>query len=45
MRLAVSCTPEEGRGLVDAFKSMSLREIMASAAGSSEPDPAADVIS
>lgn len=45
MRLAVSCTPEEGRGLVDAFKSMSLREIMAPAAGSSEPDPAADVIS
>jgi hypothetical protein len=30
--------------LVDAFKGMSLREIMAPAAQSSEPDPAADVM-
>lgn len=45
MRLAVSCSPEEGRGLVEAFKSMSLREIMAPGAGSSESDPAADEIS
>lgn len=28
MRLAVTCTPEEGRALVEAFKRMSLREIM-----------------
>lgn len=28
MRLAISCAPEEGRGLVDAFKRMSLREIL-----------------
>ncbi|MFJ7794157.1 TetR family transcriptional regulator [Pseudomonas sp. NPDC096950] len=44
MRLAISCTPEEGRGLVEAFKRMSLREIMAPVAESSEPDPAAEVI-
>ncbi|NUU37331.1 TetR family transcriptional regulator [Pseudomonas sp. C2B4] len=28
MRLAISCAPEEGRGLVEAFKRMSLREIL-----------------
>ena len=28
VRLAISCTPKEGRGLVDTFKRMSLREIM-----------------
>lgn len=28
MRLAVTCTPEEGRALVEAFKRMSLREVM-----------------
>jgi AcrR family transcriptional regulator len=28
MRLAISCAPEEGRRLVEAFKRMSLREIM-----------------
>jgi AcrR family transcriptional regulator len=28
MRLAISCTPQEGRGLVEAFKRLSLREIM-----------------
>ncbi|WP_095945049.1 TetR family transcriptional regulator [Pseudomonas sp. ACN8] len=28
MRLAVTCAPEEGRALVEAFKRMSLREIM-----------------
>lgn len=44
MRLAISCAPEEGRGLVEAFKRMSLREIMASATESSEPDPATEVI-
>ncbi|RON54460.1 TetR/AcrR family transcriptional regulator [Pseudomonas frederiksbergensis] len=44
MRLAISCAPEEGRGLVDGFKRMSLREIMAPAAESSEADPAAEVI-
>ncbi|MHC8351239.1 TetR/AcrR family transcriptional regulator [Pseudomonas sp. RT4P38] len=45
MRLAISCAPEEGRGLVEAFKRMSLREIMASAAGSSECDSAAEAVS
>ncbi|MGE8149892.1 TetR family transcriptional regulator [Pseudomonas vancouverensis] len=29
MRLAITCGPEEGRGLVEAFKRVSLREIMA----------------
>ena len=29
MRLAITCEPQEGRGLVEAFKRMSLREIMA----------------
>lgn len=33
MRLAISCAPEEGRSLVEAFKRMSLREIMGLAAG------------
>lgn len=33
MRLAISCEPEEGRGVVEAFKRMSLREIMGLAAG------------
>lgn len=33
MRLAISCAPEEGRGLVEAFKRMSLREITGLAAG------------
>jgi hypothetical protein len=28
MRLAVTCAPVEGRALVEAFKRMSLREIM-----------------
>ncbi len=28
MRLAVTCAPEEGRALVEAFKRMSLREVM-----------------
>ncbi|BCX68004.1 MULTISPECIES: TetR/AcrR family transcriptional regulator [Pseudomonas] len=28
MRLAISCAPGEGRGLVEAFKRMSLREIL-----------------
>ncbi|MHC8333739.1 TetR/AcrR family transcriptional regulator [Pseudomonas sp. LB3P25] len=45
MRLAISCAPEEGRGLVEAFKRMSLREIMAPAAGSSEFDSAAKAVS
>lgn len=45
MRLAISCAPEEGRGLVEAFKRMSLLEIMAPAAGSSEFDSAADAVS
>lgn len=46
MRLAITCEPEEGRRLVDAFKRMSLAEIMAPASdalgstGSSEVDPA-----
>ncbi|WPN49719.1 MULTISPECIES: TetR/AcrR family transcriptional regulator [unclassified Pseudomonas] len=31
MRLAITCEPKEGRGLVEAFKRMSLREIMAPA--------------
>ncbi|MNN19308.1 HTH-type transcriptional repressor Bm3R1 [compost metagenome] len=31
MRLAITCEPQEGRGLVEAFKRMSLREIMAPA--------------
>lgn len=43
MRLAISCSPEEGRGLVDAFKRLSLREIMQPAAGSSEPNAAAEI--
>lgn len=43
MRLAISCAPAEGRGLVEAFKRMSLREIMAPAAGSSAFDSAAKV--
>ncbi|MCP1496173.1 AcrR family transcriptional regulator [Pseudomonas migulae] len=33
MRLAISCAPEEGRGLVEAFKRMALREITGLAAG------------
>ncbi|MHC8366575.1 TetR/AcrR family transcriptional regulator [Pseudomonas sp. ZT5P21] len=33
MRLALSCAPEEGRGLVEAFKRMSLREFTGLAAG------------
>lgn len=33
MRLAISCAPQEGRGLVEAFKRMSLREIMHPACG------------
>ncbi|EUB74522.1 transcriptional regulator, TetR family [Pseudomonas sp. GM41(2012)] len=45
MRLAIACAPEEGRGLVEAFKRMSLLEIMAPAAGSSELDSAADAVS
>ncbi|WP_224789208.1 hypothetical protein [Pseudomonas fluorescens] len=45
MRLAIACAPEEGRGLVEAFKRMSLLEIMAPAAGSSEFDSAADALS
>lgn len=45
MRLAISCAPEEGRVLVEAFKRMSLREITASAAGSSEFDSAAEAVS
>jgi hypothetical protein len=45
MRLAISCAPEEGRGLVEAFKRMSLLEIMAPAAGSSELDSAAEAVS
>lgn len=45
MRLAISCAPEEGRGLVQAFKRMSLREIMASATGSCEFDSAAEAVS
>jgi hypothetical protein len=28
MRLAVTCAPEEGRALVEAFKRLSLREVM-----------------
>lgn len=31
MRLAISCAPEEGRRLVEAFKRMSLGGIMAPA--------------
>lgn len=45
MRLAITCTPEEGRGLVEAFKRMSLLEIMAPAAGSGEFDSAAEAVS
>ena len=45
MRLAISCAPEEGRGLVEAFQRMSLLEIMARAAGSNEFDPATDAVS
>ncbi|AKV10906.1 TetR/AcrR family transcriptional regulator [Pseudomonas fluorescens] len=33
MRLAISCAPEEGRGLVEAFKRMALREIIGLTAG------------
>lgn len=33
MRLAISCAPEEGRGLVAAFKRMALREITGLTAG------------
>ncbi|WP_414879697.1 MULTISPECIES: TetR/AcrR family transcriptional regulator [Pseudomonas] len=33
MRLAISCAPEEGRGLVEAFKRMALREITGLTAG------------
>lgn len=33
VRLAISCAPEEGRALVEAFKRMSLREIAGVAAG------------
>ncbi|MHC8354459.1 TetR/AcrR family transcriptional regulator [Pseudomonas sp. LB3P81] len=36
MRLAISCEPEEGRGLVEAFKRMSLREITGLAAGTND---------
>ena len=36
MRLAISCEPEEGRGLVEAFKRMALREIMGLAAEKQE---------
>ena len=45
MRLAISCAPAEGRGLVEAFKRMSLREIMAPAAGSSAFDSVAEAVS
>jgi AcrR family transcriptional regulator len=45
MRLAISCAPEEGHGLVEAFKRMSLLEIMAPAAGSNEFDSAAEAVS
>jgi hypothetical protein len=45
MRLDITCAPEEGRGLVEVFKRLSLREIMASVAGSSEFDPAAESVS
>ena len=45
MRLAISCAPEEGRALVEAFKRMSLLEIMAPAAGSNEFDSAAEAVS
>lgn len=45
MRWAISCAPEEGRALVETFKCMSLRGIMAPAAGSSEFDPAAEAVS
>jgi hypothetical protein len=31
MRLAISCAPEEGRRLFEAFKRMSLAEIMEAA--------------
>ena len=42
MRLAISCAPEEGRTLVEAFKRMSLREIMGPAAEPSERASAAE---
>ena len=45
MRLAISCAPEEGRALVEAFKRMSLREIMGPAAGPSERASAAEPVS
>lgn len=45
MRLAISCAPEEGRGLVEAFKRMSLVEIMGPAAVPGEPDSAAKPVS
>lgn len=38
MRLAISCGPQEGRGLVEAFKRMSLREIMQPACTNSTPE-------
>lgn len=43
MRLAISCAPEEGRGLVEAFKRMTLREILQPACMNTmceKPDPA-----
>ncbi|MGE8186229.1 TetR family transcriptional regulator [Pseudomonas sp. NPDC086278] len=55
IRLAITCAPDEGRGLVEAFKRMSLREIMSPAlseggdaqlaAESGESDPAAEPVS
>lgn len=47
MRLAITCAPEEGRRLFEAFKRMSLTEVMAPAStligsGSSDVDPAVD---
>jgi hypothetical protein len=45
MRLAISCAPEEGRALVEAFKRMSLREIMGPAAGPSERASTAEPVS
>jgi hypothetical protein len=47
MRLAITCAPEEGRRLFEAFKRMSLAEVMAPASalissGSSEVDPAVE---
>ena len=39
MRLAISCAPEEGRDLVEAFTRMSLRDIMGLAAGRMASQP------